>query len=177
MKKYVALCATLAALAWAGVAAADTPQGKLTGAATWSGDSLTVVTPVIDGGTNYVGKENDYSGNCEGDSGTVMYFGAVRNIACAHFIAASRDGSGPKMRLTFGIPVGPFTASPVFRISDGGSNLADDKLAWTPSGFPDNLTAASNWVNLGRVGIGWSIPWAFQPLTGGTGFTVTASQT
>ena len=39
MKKYVAICAALAALAWAGVAAAATPQGKLTGQAT-IGDPL-----------------------------------------------------------------------------------------------------------------------------------------
>jgi hypothetical protein len=177
-KKYMAICGAVAALAWVGVATAATPQGKLTGGAVFGGGSgLTIVTPIIDGGTSYVGLENDKSGNCNGDSGSVMYFGGVRDILCAHYVAASRDGSGPKMRITFGFPVGPYLATPVFRISDGGPNLADDKLAWTPSNFPCcDVTYVSKWVNEGRVGAAWSTPWAFQTLTGGAGYTITSAQ-
>jgi hypothetical protein len=176
MKKYVAICATLVALAWVGVAAAATPQGKLTGSASY-GVNLTIVTPIIDGGTSYVGLENDKSGNCDGDTGSVMLGSTTYSILCAHFVASSRDGSGPKMRFTFGIPVGPVTATPVYRISDGGPNLADDKLAYTPTGFPgNNIPLAEKWVNEGRVGAGWDIPWAFQTLVSGTGYTITASQ-
>ena len=45
-----------------GIAAADTAQGKLTGSAsTFPGFRLRIhpQDPVIDGGTSYIGKEND----------------------------------------------------------------------------------------------------------------------
>ena len=72
MKKYVAICGTLAALAWVGVAAATTAQGKLTGSAAITVGEFTVTTTIVDGGTSYVGLENDKSGNCSGDSGAVL---------------------------------------------------------------------------------------------------------
>jgi hypothetical protein len=177
MKKYVAICSTLAALAWAGVAAADTPQGKLTGSATFGAFSLTIGTPITDGGTSYVGLRNDKSGNCAGDAGTVIFSGVTFNILCAHYVASSLDGTGPKMRFTWGFPIAAGTALPVFRISDGGPNLADDKVAWTPTGFPVNdVPYVQQWVNVGRVGVEWANPWAFQTLSGGTGFTITSAQ-
>ena len=64
-----------AALAGPSVAAADTAQGKLTGDATVGTPlffTLHVITTVVDGGTSYVGKENDRSGNCNDDSGSVF---------------------------------------------------------------------------------------------------------
>jgi len=57
MKKYMAICATLVALAWAGVAAAATPQGQLTGGAFVNSSGIIpwfVSSPVIDGGTSFV---------------------------------------------------------------------------------------------------------------------------
>ena len=85
MKKYVAICATLTALAWVGVAAAATSQGTLSGSATITPNGTNtftfgIGTPVIDGGTSYVGLENDLSGNCDGDSGTVDVGGFTASI-------------------------------------------------------------------------------------------------
>src|SRR5262245_2522775 len=116
MKKHVAICATLAALAWAGVAAADTPQGKLTGGAFIGGNMpWEIVSPSIDGGTSFVGLENDKSGNCNGDSGSIGPGSVFVNVVCADYIASSRDGSGAKMRLA--IPFNPFgTLYKVIRI-------------------------------------------------------------
>src|SRR5262245_25271004 len=95
MRKFALLALLAAGLVVPGVAAADTAQGKLTG----SGDLLTIATPVIDGGTSYVGLENDKSGDCSGDTGSVALPGEVaETVVCAHFVASSRDGSGPKMR-------------------------------------------------------------------------------
>jgi hypothetical protein len=175
MKKYAAICATLAALAWTGVAAADTAQGKLTGSAVAFGTTLAITSPVIDGGTTYVGKENDYSGNCNNDSGAVTLDGAAETIVCAHFVAASRDGSGPKMRFAFPSPVCCFCYE-VWRISDGGAQGTDKVgigFACSPS-WPTSLAHAQSVVNRGSVGgLGVSL-WAF---TNVDGYTVTASQT
>jgi len=54
MTKWVAICTTLVALAWVGVAAADTLQGKLTGSTT----DFTITTPITDASTSFVGNEN-----------------------------------------------------------------------------------------------------------------------
>ena len=72
MKK--ALLAVFAAAAiFASTASADTAQGKLTGSAKVANIPFAIGNPVLDGGTDplYIGKENDKSGNCEGDSGTI----------------------------------------------------------------------------------------------------------
>ena len=107
-KKPVATCATLAVLVWVGVAAAATPQGKLTGTGTFVGlrASLAITTTITDGGENAVGLENDRSGNCTGDSGQVFFVGLSFPVFCAHYVAHSRDGSGPKMRFAFPTGVG-----------------------------------------------------------------------
>ena len=130
MTKYVALCGIVSALVWAGVAAAATPQGQLTGTAAFGCctiPGISVTTTVIDGGTSSVGLENDRSGNCAGDSGVVQGPGPggsdiSHTIRCAHYVASSRDGSGPKMRFayTFFEPAGNFYSVVVYRISDGG---------------------------------------------------------
>ena len=164
------------ALAWVGVAAADTPQGKLTGGAVFAiGSSLTIATPVIDGGTNFAGLENDKSGTCSGDSGEVV-FNAGSDlqvpISCAHFVASSRDGSGPKMRFAFLVGVSWY----MFRISDGGPQGPDKVVGL---GISRSFTGMQAWVNKGLQGgsdFPLVIPW--QPLTlASGGYTITASQT
>ena len=174
MKKYVAICATLAALAWVGVAAAATPQGKLTGSGTL-GDFLNITNPVIDGGTSYVGLENDNSGACTNDSGLVQLNGTTEAIVCAHYVAASRDGSGPKMRFAFENPFAPVPGCyDVWRISDGG---ATDKVGRSGVCGPDALAIAQMWVNRGLVGTGSAATLTPWNLGTTTGFDITASQT
>jgi len=101
----------LAALALAGIAWAATPQGKLTGSLKWNTPGqrpftnfngvstngihqidIDPLNPIIDGETVYVNKNNDPSGDCDGDSGTitVQYTDAGAGsmtypIICAHF--------------------------------------------------------------------------------------------
>jgi hypothetical protein len=77
MKKALTTIGVLvAALTFAGVAAAATPQGKLTGGATLTSNplgihSITVVTTIVDGETVDVAKNNDRTGDCDGDSGKI----------------------------------------------------------------------------------------------------------
>ena len=71
MRKFALLALLAAALAVPSIAAAATPQGKLTGSATVNGAA---VSDHHDHrrrrrGPAYIGKENDKSGNCDGDSG------------------------------------------------------------------------------------------------------------
>src|SRR5262245_54660795 len=171
MKKYAAICATLAALAWVGVAAADTPQGKLTGSATLTGgQQFAITSPVIDGGTSYVGVENDLSGNCTGDSGTVTELGIARTVVCAHYVAASHccnEGS-PKMR--FAVQIGFFYQ--IIRITDNGAST-DTFAAGTTT--TTSLADAQTWVNKGARGSNVG-GWTFFPITSGD-YTITASQT
>ena len=177
MKKCVAICATLGALAWVGVAAAATPQGKLTGQASLTSpatsSSRSTRPPVLDGGTSYVGLENDRSGNCAGDTGEVSVsvpgaqMGFV-DIACAHFVASSGCCSpgSPKMRIAYAIPGG----FQVVRITDNGA-AGDTTFRAAPT-----LAEARAWVNKGRIGGGFmGTPWNPASLTAGD-YTVTAQQ-
>src|SRR5262245_13503093 len=176
MKKHVAICATLTALAWAGAALAETPQCKLTGSATISsgglpGSTFAIGTAVIDGGTSYVGLGNDYSGNCDGDSGTLWESGTSYNIVCAHYVASSVccNAGSPKMRLAYEAAPGIID---VILITDNG--IAVDTFAL---GFTSTLTNAKAWVNLGArgSGIGAGAVWGWLTVTGN--YTITASQT
>ena len=169
MKKCVALCATLAALAWAGVAAADTPQGQLTSFAFFSGgDVASVGITVADGGTNYVGLENDLSGDCSGDAGEVTVNTLELTVVCAHYVAASADGSGPKMRFALSMPDGTYE---VWRISDGGPSGPDKVLG---HGKVATLAGATGWVDKGSNGCGCvqTAPWSLMTITSG-GYTIT----
>jgi len=157
MKKYVAICATLVALAWVGVAAAATPQGKLTGSASY-GVNLTIVTPIIDGGTSYVGLENDKSGNCDGDSGVITIGRTAMNVPCAHYVASSRDGAGAKMRFAYQQGSGYIPA----RITDSASG---DTFKIDLPAAEVTLAQAQAWVNLGLVGSGSSPTFAWQLLS------------
>ena len=180
MKKYVAICATLTALAWVGVAASAAPQGKLTGSASAGGTSLpTVTTPVIDGGTSYVGLGNDRSGTCEGDSGVVQRFSNTYNIVCAHYVASSRDGSGPKMRFAYVWfhPIAHWWIVEVWRVTDGGAGPDTVALGSDVSDFEATARQiAMQWVNTGRIGSGHPGAWLFQTPTSSS-YAITASQT
>ena len=106
-KKLTVLLVVLAAGVFAAVAWAATPQGQLLG---HSGENITdgviekvsVDGAVKDGQTDplYIGKANDGSGNCTGDTGTVFVkYKAAPNvhtvpIICAHWLAAPVPG-GP----------------------------------------------------------------------------------
>jgi hypothetical protein len=167
MKKAVAICATLVALAWVGVAAAATPQGKLTGSATVFGGTFTISTAVIDGGTSYVGLANDKSGNCDGDSGSVIA-GTTVTVVCAHYVASSGccNTGSPKMRFAVPNAAGGYS---IVRITDNGAS--PDTFAF---GVTDTFEQARAWVNKGARGGGGGA-WAFGGVTGD--YTITASQT
>jgi len=167
MKKCVATCATLAALVWAGVAAAGTPQEKLTGTGNFDGlrTTLAITTTITDGGENAVGQENHRSGNCTGDSGQVSFVGLSFSVFCAHYVAHSRDGSGSKTRFAFPAGVGFYS---IWRISDGGAQ--PDKAA---VGTATSLAEALAWVYTGAIGSGHLFStWDFQPVTNGD-YTIT----
>ena len=181
MKMYVAICGIVAALTWAGVAAAATPQGELSGTATFGCctiPGISITTTVIDGGTSYVGLENDRSGNCAGDSGVVQGPGPggsniSHNIRCAHYVASSLDGTGPKMRFayTFFEPAGNFYSVVVYRISDGGAGPDTVGIGFhTAFNITTARQLARAWVNLGAIGSG-NTGWVFVTVTSG-GFTV-----
>jgi hypothetical protein len=168
VKKYVAICGTVAALAWVGVAAAAEPQGKLTGSASVNGLAVTISTAIFDGGTSYVGLENDKSGNCDGDSGVITIGQVPHNVPCAHYVASSRDGSGAKMRFAYQLG----ESYEVGRITDNG---AVDTFKQSLPGCSCSFAQAQAWVNLGLVGSGSNASFAWQllsPMTNST-FSIT----
>jgi hypothetical protein len=179
MKKFALLALLAAALAVPSIAAATaTPQGKLTGSATITPNGVNtftfaIGTAVIDGGTSYVGAENDLSGNCDGDSGTVDVGGFTANIVCAHYVASSGccTAGSPKMRLAYETRApGLFV---VARITDNGAST--DTIALGNTG---SLAFAKAWVNRGFQGghVADSLGWSYYTVTAG-GWTITASQT
>ena len=167
MKLWALLAVCVGAfLAASGIAAAATPQGKLTGSATISGITFVITTTVIDGGTSYVGLENDKSGNCFGDSGQVSVNGAPPvNILCAHFVASSGccNAGSAKMRLAYPLVGGGYN---VVRITDNGES-ADTwgAISVTSGDFAVPI------VNKGSIGALGSSGWAYAPPTGN--YTVT----
>jgi len=134
----------LAALTFAGVAAAATPQGKLTGGATLTSNplgihSITVVTTIVDGETVDTAKNNDRTGDCDGDSGKIKvtygYHYAYYNILCAHYtgdLAMMVDYYDSKL-----------CKYVIFRVKDRPTG--DSFLYQTAT----TATRAMNWVNLG----------------------------
>lgn len=154
MRKVALLGLLAAAFAVPSLAAAATPQGKLTGSAQLGGPAgpvFAITDPVIDGGSTFVGLENDRSGNCDGDSGTVSLGGTLYDVVCAHYVASSRCCPGiPKMRLAFDFGLGGFA---LVRITD--NPLGD---AWADAGV-FTFAEAQAWVNKGAIGGGggsWS---------------------
>ena len=170
MRKLALLALLAAALAVPCVAAAATPQGKLTGSATIGGGLLEqITTPVIDGGTTFVGLENDNSGNCDGDTGAISENGFAAAVVCAHFVAHSGccNTGSPKMRFAW-LGLGGYV---VVRITDNGA--AGDTFGFTNA---STLAQATAIVNKGVSGGHSANPWSFLGLTAGD-YTITASQT
>jgi hypothetical protein len=170
MKRNALLLAVIAALALTGVASAATPQGKLTGSATdifANPFTISATDPVIDGGTSYVGLENDKSGNCNGDSGTIIRVFTF-TVVCAHYVASSKccNPGSPKMRLAFANAAG-YT---IVRITDNGAS--GDTWAFTTVATYAQMRAV---VNKGAIG-GIGTSWAYSPTVNGD-YTITASQT
>jgi len=167
MKKWVAICAVLAALVWAGAAGADVPHGSLTGL----GVVVSGVTPfefdptVVDGGTSYVGASNDLSGNCNGDSGNVTVNGLLFTVVCAHYVAHSLccNAGSAKMRFAYG--TGPYN---LIRITDNGLNESAPTDTFAAAlGGATTLAQATAWVNTGAFGSGHSGGWTFMTVQSG----------
>lgn len=162
MRKFALVALIAAALAVPGIAAAAAPQGKLTGSATIFGAPFPVSAndPVIDGGTSYVGLENDQSGNCNGDSGSIMQGSFTLAVVCAHYVASSKccNPGSPKMRFAFANVAG-YT---VVRITDNGAS--GDTFAFQ---MVDTLEQARAAVNKGWRGGGVGGSWAFASTVDG----------
>lgn len=170
MKKIVALFAVALMAICAAAAYAATPQGKLTGGALVDAQGplsgrVEFGPPVIDGGTSYVGLENDQSGTCTGDSGTVkvrLFDDAFHNVLCAHFVLHSGDSGNPKMRFLYQSESGKWT---VVRIVDNGSPGTNDTIAF---GFVTSLADGIEWVNRGALGSGHPFSaWGFTTVESG----------
>jgi hypothetical protein len=169
MRTFARLALFVAALTLPSIAAAATPQGKLTGSAVlltpWNSPfKLAIGETVTDGGTSYIGLENDESGTCSGDTGTistdvgVFTEVGVAPIVCAHYVA---DAS-PKMRFAF--KQGPHDWL-VVKVTD-----KPVALAWTDTA---TLAEAKAVVNMGLEGSGVGGSWVPAPIVSG-GYTVTA---
>jgi hypothetical protein len=95
MKRLFRVLAFLAAAIVVSAAAAATPQGHLSGAASLAsnhaGITRVVAHKVSDGETVFVGLKNDRSGDCDGDTGTltIKHGGSATtyNVLCAHYVA------------------------------------------------------------------------------------------
>ncbi len=134
---------------------------------------------LVDGGTDplYIGKENDKSGNCEGDSGTITLRvpSVTVPVVCAHFVLQSGccNAGSPKMRFAFG----PFGCCAnqywVARIMDHGVATVDTYGQFLPV---VGLANARAWVNKGAQGSGNLFSaWSFLAVTAGD-FSVQAQQ-
>ena len=174
--KFALLVLLVTALAVPSIAAAATPQGKLTGAGAAGGGVFGIVDPVIDGGDMFVGAGNDNSGNCNGDSGTVAV-GVNTNVVCAHYVASSGccNTGSPKMRLAFLDASGFYL---VAAITDNGpvnptTGLSPDTFML---GAIPTLAEATAWVNRGRIGSAAAgASWSLLAISSGD-YTVTAAQ-
>jgi hypothetical protein len=163
MKKLLTGVALVAALAISVAANANSGNGFLTGGAKLDGSFRLVVTgPVRDGGTTYVGVENDQSGNCDGDSGRVMVAGTKYDVVCAHFVAHSGDFNtgSPKMRFAY------WNGSTyvVVRITGNGSPGSEDTFGW---GTTPSLAEATAWVNRGVKGSHIAATWSWLSISQG----------
>ena len=173
MRKFALLALAAAALAVPSIAAADTAAGKLTGSATFGGNTFQITSTVVDGGTSSVGLENDKSGTCVGDSGTIVINLLTVSVACAHYVASSHDNGNPKMRLAYSIGPGYQIA----RIADNGPVNQDTGLSPDTFAIGQVLVSAAqarDWVNKGAIGSGVGFGWAYQgPLDTGGDYTIT----
>jgi hypothetical protein len=111
MRKFVLLALLAAALAVPSMAAAF--AGTLTGVGDIGGTTpFSLGVNVLDGGTGtYFGLENDHSGSCSGDSGTVtINAGVTFNVVCAHFVASSAAATPEAQRCVSHGEVAPTTS-------------------------------------------------------------------
>ena len=169
MRKFALLAVLAAALAAPSIAFAETAQGRMTGFGTVGPTNIFVYTPetvVIDGGTSYVGLENDKSGSCSGDSGTIIVDTTSFAVICAHYVASSGhfNTGSPKMRFAYASGANTWT---IVRITDNAPST--DTFAW---GTTNSLADATDWVNRGVKGSGHPFSnWGFLTVTSG-GYTV-----
>jgi hypothetical protein len=169
MRTFALLALLVAALTLPGTAGAATPQGKLTGSAVllvpsgWSW-KFSIGETVTDGGTSYVGLENDESGTCSGDTGIAGPAAVgLSPIVCAHYV----DNASPKMRFAL---KGNAYSWLVVKITD-----KPNTFAWL---YTATLAEAKAVVNLGLEGSGvtpvtpTTVSWVSEPIASG-GYTVT----
>ena len=170
MRKFALLAVLAAALAAPSIAFADTAQGRMTGFGTVGPTNIPFYTPettVIDGGTSYVGLENDKSGSCSGDGGTVVVDTTFFSVICAHYVASSGhfNTGSPKMRFAYVSGTNTWT---IVRITDNspfGTTPSTDTFAW---GTTNSLADATDWVNRGVKGSGHPFSnWGFLTVTSG----------
>jgi len=160
------------ALAAPSIAAADTPQGRLGGHAFIGPTNISVGFgdfPVIDGGTTFVGLENDKSGSCSGDTGKVGVNGTTFDVVCAHYVASSGHFNTGSQKMRFMYDSTPPVAAPaasvytVVRITDSVGST--DTFAW---GTTNSISDATEWVNRGVKGSGHPFSnWSFESVSDG----------
>lgn len=170
MKKFVTIFGVvLAALAIAGVAWAATAQGKLTGELKWNtpgsrpfegpgtngihviSTTATGGVQILDGQTDaaQINKNNDTSGACTGDSGTVVVQYTDANVGvgtypiiCAHY--------SNNVTMSFDFFDTHYQKYLIVNVVYKGSS-ADPIVRF---GVETDATRALEWVNLGTAGSG-----------------------
>jgi hypothetical protein len=153
MRKVVLLVLAILSLALTGVASAADPQGSLTGAADFNWlepiQRIEIIDPIVDGETVYVGVNNDRSGDCDGDSGTVRIIYKITNsfydsaIRCAHYTGKN------SMTFSFLSDNGVWM---ILRVQDKGQTAELDDFHWGYTILPVGGTGDAvmlKWVNQG----------------------------
>jgi hypothetical protein len=174
MRKIVLAVIAAFALVFAGIALAAAPQGKLTGGAdvaTGVGISrIDISGQITDGETVYVARNNDKSGDCNDDAGSVNVRygpgdGAIYPILCAHY-TGNQDIS-----VDYFDPV--VDAYVVFRIRDRGQPGSKDIFEYQTTSTASN---AKNRVNLGTKGSGNQATPLIRGAVSDGNYSVTAAQ-
>ncbi len=169
----------VAALTFAGVAAAATPQGKLTGGATLTSNplgihSVTVVTTIVDGETVDVAKNNDRTGDCDGDSGKIkVTYGYHSNSADTSSTTGGHGGSDYRY---YDILCAHYTGDLAMMVDYFDSKLCKYvvfRVKDRPTGdrflyqTETTATGAMNWVNMGTGDSGkTATPLIATPMSG-----------
>ena len=141
-------------------ASAAAPQGEFTGGANVGSmksigiTRVSVHTAIVDGEQVDVGLNNDKSGDCDGDSGSVDVRYGFRSVATIPILCAHFTTRGNAMVMDWYDPdVGGYVE---FRVRDLGSPVSGDVLEYQTLIAPRNSTdeaTVRSWVNLGqRVG-------------------------
>jgi hypothetical protein len=174
MKKLALLVLFAAVLAVPSIAAAKTLlPATMSGSATVNGITVGIGNAMEDGGqfSDFSGLENDKSGNCQDDGGTVTVNSTTFNVVCVHWVESSGCCSPGSQKMRFAYQVGPSNYA-VIRITDNGGSPDTYAIGNTTS-----LTNAVSWVNLGASGSGHhtSSAWTFLNITSGD-FVITGPQ-